>query len=203
MKRLLFVTLLLFASGPSVAGSIDQLRAFMDGVKTLRANFTQTVSDRAGKVTNESAGVMQFSRPGRFRWEYSKPYPQVIVGDGQKLWIYDVDLNQVTVKTLSESLGSTPAALLAGSNEIEKSFTLVDSGSNNGVDWLQAVPKDRDSTFESIRMGFTEAGLSVMELIDNFGQRTVIRFAKLDRNSKLPADMFKFTPPKGVDVVGE
>ncbi len=185
------------------AGGVDRLRDFVDGAKTLRAQFIQTVVDRAGKVSSESGGTMQFSRPGKFRWEYTKPYPQLIVGDGQKLWIWDSDLNQVTVKKLSDSLGSSPAALLAGSNEIERSFTLIDGGSKDGLEWLNAQPKDRDTTFESIRMGFGEAGLQAMELIDSFGQKTIIRFAKVEKNPKLVADLFKFSPPKGADVVGE
>ena len=185
------------------AGGVDRLRDFVDGAKTLRAQFIQTVVDRAGKVSSESGGTMQFSRPGKFRWEYTKPYPQLIVGDGQKLWIWDSDLNQVTVKKLSDSLGSSPAALLAGSNEIERSFTLIDGGNKDGLEWLNAQPKDRDTTFESIRMGFGETGLQAMELIDSFGQKTIIRFAKVEKNPKLATDLFKFVPPKGADVVGE
>ena len=185
------------------AGGVDRLRDFVDGAKTLRAQFIQTVVDRAGKVSSESSGTMQFSRPGKFRWQYTQPYPQLIVGDGQKLWIWDSDLNQVTVKKLSDSLGSSPAALLAGSNEIERSFTLIDGGSKDGLEWLNAQPKDRDTTFESIRMGFGEAGLQAMELIDSFGQKTIIRFAKVEKNPKLVTDLFKFSPPKGADVVGE
>jgi outer membrane lipoprotein carrier protein len=196
------VALIVFA-GTVHAGGIDRLREFVEGAKTLRAQFNQTVLDRAGKVTNESSGTMQFSRPGKFRWEYIKPFPQLIVGDGKKLWIWDSDLEQVTVKKLSESLGSSPAALLAGSNEIERSFTLIDGGNTDGLDWLQAQPKDRDTTFESIRMGFGDAGLQVMELVDSFGQKTLIRFAKVEKNPKLAADLFKFTPPKNADVVGE
>ena len=185
------------------AGGIDRLREFVDGAKSLRAQFSQMVLDRSGKTTGESSGTMQFSRPGKFRWEYTKPYPQLIVGDGQKLWIWDQDLNQVTVKKLGDSLGSSPAALLAGSNEIEKAFTLVDGGNKDGVDWLVAQPKDKDTTFENIRMGFADGGLQVMELTDGFGQRTIIRFAKVEKNPKLGADLFKFVPPKGADVVGE
>lgn len=190
-------------AGNVYAGGIDRLHEFVEGAKTLRAQFDQSVVDRSGKVTHESGGTMQFSRPGKFRWEYKKPYPQLIVGDGQKLWIWDNDLNQVTVKRLTESLGSSPAALLAGSNEIERSFTLVDGGNSEGVEWLQAKPRDKETTFESIRMGFSETGLQVMELVDSFGQKTIIRFTKVEKNPKLAADLFKFTPPKGADVVGE
>ncbi len=197
------LVLIVLLAGKVQAGGIDRLHEFVEGAKTLRAQFSQSVVDRSGKVTSESGGTMQFSRPGKFRWEYLKPYPQLIVGDGQKLWIWDNDLNQVTVKRLTDSLGSSPAALLAGSNEIERSFILVDGGSSEGIDWLQAKPKDKDTTFESIRMGFSGTGLQVMELIDNFGQKTIIRFAKVEKNPKLAGDLFKFTPPKGADVVGE
>jgi outer membrane lipoprotein carrier protein len=205
MKRLLpGAVLLMFGVTFAHAGSIEWLKSFMEGAKTARAQFSQTVLDRNAKVTNESSGTMQFARPGKFRWEYTKPYPQLIVGDGQKLWIWDSDLNQVTVKKLGDALGSTPAALLAGNNEIEKSFTLIDAGSRDGIEWLQALPKDKESTFENIRLGFDEAGgLQIMELLDNFGQKTIIRFAKLEKNLKLGAELFKFKPPKGADVIGE
>lgn len=202
-KLPLFVLVSIISIGSSIAGGVDRLREFVDGAKTLRAQFSQTVLDRAGKVTNESSGTMQFSRPGKFRWEYTKPFPQLIVGDGQKLWIWDSDLNQVTVKKLSESLGSSPAALLAGSNEIERSFTLIDGGDKDGLDWLQAQPKDSNTTFESIRMGFGETGLQVMELVDSFGQKTVIRFSKVEKNPKLAVGSFKFSPPKDADLIGE
>jgi outer membrane lipoprotein carrier protein len=203
MFRKSFAALALLSAIPAFGGSIEQLHNFIQGAKTARAEFTQTVQDKNNKVTSESRGTMQFSRPGKFRWEYVKPYPQLIVGDGQKLWIWDSDLNQVTVKRLGQAIGSSPAALLAGSNEIENSFTLIDAGNHDGIEWLQALPKDRESTFENIRMGFGDAGLQAMELTDNFGQKTTIRFAKIEKNPKLAADLFKFTPPKGADVVGE
>ncbi len=115
---------------------------------------------------------MQFSRPGKFRWEYDKPYEQTIVGDGTRLWIYDKDLNQVTVRKLDRALGASPAALLAGSNEIEKSYALKAAGNEGGLDWLEAVPKTQDTAFERIRLGFGKAGLEAMELRDQFGQTT-------------------------------
>jgi outer membrane lipoprotein carrier protein len=195
--------LCLTLSAAAHAGGIERLKAFIEGAKTARAAFSQNVTDKAGKVTSEAAGVMQFSRPGKFRWEYSKPYKQLIVGDGKKLWIWDEDLNQVTTKKLGEALGSSPAALLAGNNEIERDYTLVDAGAKDDLEWLQALPKDKESTFESIRMGFAQDSLARMELIDNFGQKTVIRFDKLEKNPKLSADLFKFTPPKGADVIGD
>jgi outer membrane lipoprotein carrier protein len=195
------VSLLLAASAH--AGAIDSLRGFVRETQSARASFSQVVLDRAGQARQQASGTMVFSRPGKFRWTYDKPYEQLIVGDGVKLWVYDKELEQVTVKQLGEALGSSPAALLAGNNEIEKFFSLSDAGARDGLDWLEAVPKSKDTTFEFIRMGFAGSTLKVMELKDNFGQRTVIRFDKLERNPKLSADQFKFTPPKGADVIGD
>lgn len=185
------------------AGAIDSLRSFVKETQSARAAFSQVVLDRAGQPRQQASGTMVFSRPGKFRWTYDKPYEQLIVGDSVKLWVYDKDLEQVTVKQLGTALGSSPAALLAGNNEIEKFFALSEAGSREGLDWLEAVPKSKDTTFEFIRMGFAGSMLKVMELKDNFGQRTVIRFDKLERNPKLGPEQFKFTPPKGADVIGE
>jgi chaperone LolA len=146
---------------------------------------------------------MEFSRPGKFRWEYNKPYEQTIVGDGSKLWIYDKDLNQVTVRKLDRALGASPAALLAGSNEIEKAYTLKAAGENGGLDWLEAVPRAQDTAFERIRMGFGKNGLEQMDLKDQFGQTTIIKFADLERNVKIAPASFTFTPPKGAAVISE
>jgi chaperone LolA len=147
---------------------------------------------------------MQFERPGKFRWVYKKPYEQLIVGDGKKFWMYDVDLNQVTVKKLDAALGSSPAALLSGSNEIERDFSLTDIEDRDGLEWLQATPKSAESTFEKILMAFNgKSELAVMELHDAFGHHTVLRFTELKDNPALSAQLFRFTPPKGADVLGE
>ena len=198
--KILFLS---FLASSAHAGAIDSLRGFVKETQSARAAFSQVVLDRAGQTRQQASGTMVFSRPGKFRWTYDKPYEQLIVGDSVKLWVYDKDLEQVTVKKLGEALGSSPAALLAGNNEIEKFFALNEAGSRDGLDWLEAVPKSKDTTFEFIRMGFAGSTLKVMELKDNFGSRTVIRFDKLERNPKLGADQFKFTPPKGADVIGE
>ncbi len=198
---MLFLTLWLASSAH--AGAIDSLRSFVRETQSARAQFSQVVLDRSGQTRQQASGTMEFSRPGKFRWTYDKPYEQLIVGDGVKLWVYDKELEQVTVKKLGEALGSSPAALLAGDNEIEKFFALSEAGRHDGLDWLEAVPKSKDTTFEFIRMGFAGSTLKVMELKDNFGQRTVIRFDKLERNPRLGPDQFKFTPPKGADVIGD
>ena len=201
MRCLVFALLWL----PAVAGAagVDLLKNFVNQTTSAKARFAQMVLDRNLKQLQQATGTMQFSRPGRFRWEYDKPYEQTIVGDGSRLWIYDKDLNQVTVRKLDRALGASPAALLAGSNEIEKEYTITGIGNQEGLDWIEAVPKARDTAFERIRLGFSGATLQAMELRDQFGQVTVIRFADLERNPKLSPDAFKFTPPKGTDVISE
>ena len=201
--KIILGLLVLLLGNMAHASSVDSLRAFVRESQTVRAQFSQTVLDRNGRSTSQASGVMAFSRPGKFRWTYDKPYAQLIVGDGAKLWIYDKDLNQVTVRKLDEALGSSPAALLAGNNEIERFFTLNDVGSRDGLDWLEAAPKSSDTMFAAVRMGFSGNTLKQMELKDSFGQTTIIRFDKLEHNPKLPSDQFKFAPPKGADVIGE
>jgi chaperone LolA len=186
------------------AGAKEKLKAFIAKTHSAQADFTQEVTDQNGRRIQSAAGVMQFQRPGKFRWTYEKPYEQIIVGDGKKFWLYDEDLNQVTVKKLDAALGSSPAALLAGNNEIEKGFTLKESGSREGLEWLEATPRGQDSSFSSVYMGFDgNSVLSAMELNDNFGHKTLLRFSNMKTNPKLPPKQFMFTPPKGADVVGE
>ena len=185
------------------AASVDLLKSFLQQTISARAKFAQIVVDKNLKQLQQATGTMEFVRPGRFRWQYDKPYEQLIVGDGMKLWVYDKDLNQVTVKKLGAALGSSPAALLAGSNEIEKIYDLINLGSQEGLDWVEAVPKSKENAFERIRLGFGLGGLEAMELRDQFGQTTVIKFAAIERNPKLPPDLFKFVPPKGADVISD
>lgn len=195
--------LVLCMAGAAHAGGIEQLRAFVDGTRSAKATFTQTVTAKSGRVPQQAAGTMLFSRPGKFRWVYEKPYAQLIVGDGEKLWIYDKDLNQVSVKKLGDALGSSPAALLAGDNAFEKNFTVTDGGSADGLEWVNAVPKQADSSFERLRIGFKDNLPRTMELRDNFGQVTLLNFTAMTRNPALDAAQFRFTPPAGADVVSE
>lgn len=185
------------------AGGVERLKAFIAGAKTAEADFTQTVTDKSGRVTQEASGKMAFARPGKFRWDYRAPYEQVIVGDGSKLWLYDVDLEQVTVKPLGDVVAGTPAALLAGDNAIEKYFNLKNAGEGGGLEWLEATPRTRDTTFERIRMGFKGDVLVQMELFDFFGQRTTLKLSHFARNPSLAPSRFQFTPPKGADIIGE
>src|SRR2546429_5706950 len=153
--RLVMTALALTVCATVSAASIERYKAFLDGTQSARAQFEQKVYDRDGKLTQESHGSFVFQRPGRFRWVYDKPADQVIVGDGQRVWIYDRQLNQVTVRKLSAALGSTPAALLAGGSGVEKSFELSDAGEKDGIEWIEAKPRDSEAGFESVRMGFS------------------------------------------------
>lgn len=202
MRRLVLIVLLILPVA-AWSASVEELKSYLQQTTTARARFAQMVLDKNLKPLQQVTGTMQFSRPGRFRWEYDKPYEQTIVGDGTRLWIYDKDLNQVTVRKLDRALGSSPAALLAGSNEIEKSYTLAAAGAQDGLEWIEAVPKSRDTAFEKIRLGFNKSALEAMELRDQFGQVTVIKFSAIERNAKLAPEAFRFTPPKGADVISE
>lgn len=181
---------------------IDQFRAFLKATPQARGSFTQTVIAKSGRKPQQSSGTFAFQRPGKFRWNYDKPYKQLLVGDGKKLWSYDPDLNQVTVRKLGDALGSSPAALLAG-DALEDNFTLIDAGTADGLQYIEAVPASKESSFQSVRIGMKDNLPRTMEVRDNFGQTTIINLGQIEGNVALPADTFRFTPPKGADVVGE
>ena len=201
--RSLLAVVLICTSSLANAAAIERFKTFAKSTQTARGSFEQKVYDRDRRLSQESRGSFAFQRPGKFRWVYDKPVDQVIVGDGDRVWIYDRGLAQVTVRKLARALGSTPAALLAGSTDVEKAFELADAGAKDGVEWLDAKPKDREAGFERIRMGFDASGLHAMELTDNFGQTTILRFIALEANARVDAKEFRFEPPKGADVLGE
>ncbi|HZX30146.1 MAG TPA: outer membrane lipoprotein chaperone LolA [Rhodocyclaceae bacterium] len=203
MKAKILLLSLALAPALAWAGAVEQLRHYLDSTRTLKAEFSQTVVGKAGRKPQQSSGTLAISRPGKLRWDIQKPYPQVMVGDGDKFWIYDPELKQVTVKKMGQAIGSTPAALLSGSTELEKNFTLRESGEADGLTWVEALPKSLDSGFEKVRLGFAGSDLKAMELFDNFGQTTRVLFSRIDRNPALPASLFKFVPPAGADVIGE
>ena len=207
MRRLFCLAALLLISQGIHAGAIDKLHQFLESTKTLRAGFTQIVVAKNGTRPQQSSGVMIFSRPGKFRWQIEKPYSQLLVSDGEKVWIYDPDLRQVTVKKVGNALGGTPAALLAGESggksTLEKSFTLREAGEREGLEWVEAVPKSQESGFEKLRLGFAGNDLKAMELFDNFGQTTSLYFSNLERNLVVAASLLSFKPPAGVDVISE
>ena len=207
MKMNWLVWCLMLGAGGVHAEAIDALREFVKATRSGKAGFTQMIVTKNGKVSKPASGTFQFQRPGKFRWVYEKPYEQWIVGDGEKLWIYDKDLNQVTVRKLGGALGQSPAAILAGSDDLEKNFVIKDAGSRDGLEWLEAIPKAKDTTFETVRIGLRREGgvasLAAMELADTFGQTSVLSFGKVERNPVLGADVFRFMPPKGADVFGD
>lgn len=183
------------------ANGLDDFLAFNATTRTAVGRFEQEVFDRAGKVIERASGTLAFARPGKFRWTYDKPNRQVLVGDGAKLWIYDPDLAQVTVKRVDRAISSTPAALLAGKDDITALFTLADAGTSDGLSWVEAQPKAQDTGFERVRLGLQGRSLAAMELQDQLGGRTLLRFHDLKPNTLVPAETFRFVPPKGADVI--
>ena len=199
-----FLLLILLVSGFVHAEPVQRLQNFFQSTASMRAQFKQTVLDNQSRKVQEVTGVMQLQRPGKFRWDYNKPYVQIVVGDGKKVWLFDPELNQVTVRPLDKVLGSSPAALLAGQKDIDKIFTLKADVRQDQLDWVEVTPKDQqESGFEHMYLGFNGDALQEMQLHDNFGQTTVIEFSKLERNPKLNPQAFRFVPPKGADVVGD
>src|SRR5687767_6770503 len=197
------ILLLLATLGAAIAsaGGLDDFLAFNSATKSATARFEQQVFDRGGKTVEAASGTFAFARPGKFRWTYDKPHKQVLVGDGAKLWIHDPDLNQVTVKRMEGAISSTPAALLAGKDDITTLFTLKDAGSAEGLAWVEASPKAQDTGFERVRLGLKGKLLAAMELHDQLGGRTRLTFVDLKANAPVTPQSFVFTPPQGADVI--
>ncbi len=185
------------------ADGMSSLKAFYGQTKSVRANFHQIVTDRQGRKVQEVDGQMQLKRPNKFRWDYRKPYEQQIISDGQQVWLYDTDLAQVTVTALNKSIGSSPAALLAGDANIDKTFKLINAFRKDSLEWVSATPKDKESGFEKILIGFKDSKIQEMSLMDSFGHTTKITFTQVEVNVDLPEKNFLFQTPEGVDVVGE
>jgi outer membrane lipoprotein carrier protein len=196
MKKLLIALSLTVSGIAAHADAIDTLKAFVSDIKTGRTNFTQTVTSPDGKRTKTSSGSFEFQRPDRFRFVYSKPFEQLIVGDGTKVWLFDPDLNQASSRKMDKALGATPAALLAGNN-LERDFNLK----AEGADVVLATPKQADGTLQSLRIHFTGKALSSVEIVDGFGQKSLLKFDGITPNVAIPPEQFKFTLPKGADLI--
>jgi outer membrane lipoprotein carrier protein len=194
---------LLFISQLAIADGVSSLRDFFNNTNSMRATFSQVVNDKQGRKEQEVEGTMQLQRPNKFRWDYKKPYEQQIVSDGKQVFLFDTDLQQVTIRELSKALGSSPAAMLAGGEAVEKSFTLKNAIRKDGLTWVLALPKDKDSGFERVLLGFKADELRKMEMVDSFNHITHITFSDVERNPTLQDSTFLFTTPKGADVVGE
>lgn len=187
----------------AAADATQALRDFVEQTRSLTAAFEQSVEDAQSKRILRSSGRLELQRPGRFRWDYIAPYPQQIVADGERIWIHDTELEQVTVKPLSEALGSAPSLLLSGGIDLDKSFTYQAMGVRDGADWVELIPREPDSNFEKVRIGFVNGQLSAMELADSFGQLTRFRFTEVKNNPQVDSARFHFVPPPGVDVIGQ
>ena len=195
--------LALVAATPAQAGAVAALREFLAQTKTARGEFTQQVTRGSAQAAPPSSGTFFFERPGRFRWTYAKPYEQVLVADGERLYLYDKDLNQVTVKKVAAALPASPASILFGGNEFERDFVVSEAGTRDGVEWLKAVPRAKDSQFERIEIGFRDGVPVAMVLADSFGQVSRLAFVRFERNPRLDAQLFRFVPPPGADVLEE
>jgi outer membrane lipoprotein carrier protein len=204
MKRSLRLGLVLAAAlaAPlsSAADPVETLRSFVRDVKSGHADFTQTVTSPDGAKKKSSSGSFDFARPNRFRFAYAKPFEQTIVGDGEKVWIYDADLNQVSSRKLGQALGATPAALLAGGS-LERDFDLANLPAKDGLEWAEAKPKAKDGAFQAVRVGFKGGELAALEIIDSFGQRSLLRFNGFVANPPVSAEAFRFKVPAGADVI--
>lgn len=187
-----------------VAGPTGEaLQSFLDDTVWLSSEFQQKLTDETGALLEESSGTMVLARPDRFRWRYSEPYEQVIVGDGKAVWIYDADLKQVTVRPMGQAMAGSPALLLSSSQRLAQLFEVMEIGTRDGMEWVELKPRERDVAFNAIEVGLTDGKLASMRLRDNFGQVTELSFSALDRTAIDRGDVFKFIPPPGTDVVDE
>jgi outer membrane lipoprotein carrier protein len=190
------------AAQTSQAGQ-QKVESFLQGLEGLQAQFRQTLTDRNGLPTEEASGTLAISRPDRFRWDYREPYSQVIVSDGARIWIYDSDLEQVTVRKLDETLSATPAMLLSGRSNLSDNFNVTQTSQEGSVEWIRMEPRRDDTDFKWVRLGFEGAVLKFMQLADKLGQTTSLEFSKVERNPPLDPSRFTFTVPPGADVIGD
>lgn len=199
---------LLVLSSPQLANAVDQagqqrVEKFLQGLEGLQAQFTQTLADRKGDVADRSSGVLAIKRPNRFRWDYQQPHEQTIVADGKRVWLYDADLEQVTVRALDNTLSATPAMLLSGEGKLEDNFIATQTSQEKGVQWVTLEPKRTDTDFKWVRLGFAGDDLRFMQLADKLGQTTTLEFTRFERNPLLDPSRFVFDVPPGADVIGD
>ncbi|EGL53743.1 MULTISPECIES: outer membrane lipoprotein chaperone LolA [Methylophaga] len=198
-----FLLLLLPVVAMADMSGTEKLDHFVKQVNTFQAHFEQTVLDPDGNLVEQAQGEFQLARPGKFRWDYNDPYPQHIVADGQNVWFYDVDLEQVTVKAQNEALEDTPATLLSGQALPEDSYNIRNLKSDDGLSWVELTPKQSGSNFQSVMLAFNKDELQQMIMRDSFDQRTRLMFSQVKINPQFKKDTFKFSAPEGIDIVGE
>ena len=195
---------LALAAGTAHAGARQQLDSFTQGLRTLDGGFTQQVYDQKGALKESSAGKVSMSSPNLFRWQYVRPYQQTIVADGKTVWIYEPDLQQVSRRPQGAEEQSSPLAALVDRSRLDRDFNVAEEGSRDGMEWLALTPKQQaGASFEKARLGFNQRGLARIVITDALGQRTEMNFGNWNRNGRLPASTFRFTPPRGVDVIGQ
>lgn len=199
--RALTVCLLALPLQVLAAGAIPQLREFIASTQAARGEFTQTTVRGAAQRAETASGAFAFARPGRFRWEVRKPFEQLVVADGERVYHYDRDLNQVTMRKLSGALEASPAAILFGTGDLERAFVLREAGTRDGLEWLDASPRSRDAGFERILLGFRAGLPEGMEVVDAFGVTTRFSFRAFERGARIDPALFRFVPPKGADLV--
>ena len=197
---LLFLALLYL---PYRANAVEVFDHFLNELQTIHAQFEQKQLSEKGELLESAQGEFYLHRPGKFRWDYQKPYHQLIIADGEKVWIYDEDLEQVTVKNLKNALGKTPALLLSSEQKVEENFTITVLPPQSNLTRLELKPRDTETQFDSIRLILEDKTLQKLELTDHLGQTTYITFRNIKRNEKLDMDLFIFTPPAGVDMIEE
>ncbi len=185
------------------AQAINDLQRFFSDVQSYTAKFSQVVLDESFNLLQESSGTLWIQRPDKFRWDYDIPFEQHIVGDGERIWVHDVELQQVTVRRLGGGLGATPALLLAGRGKLDENFLVNHLGLQGQLEWTQLIPKNKDAGYEEIRVGFENGRIRILEMIDSFGQTTRIALRDANENVEINAGKFVFEPPPGTDVVGE
>jgi len=207
MKTMVATLVAAFALAAQASG-LDSLENFVKSARSGRAEFTQVVTgparDGQAARSKTSSGTFEFARPNRFRFDYRKPFEQTIVADGQTLWLYDADLRQVTSRKQAQALGSTPAALIASAPDLatlRQDFTLEAAGEKDGIQWVQATPKAKEGQLHSMKAGFRGNELAALEILDSFGQRSVLTFTKMELNASVSPEQFRFRPPQGADVV--
>lgn len=205
LSVMLFLCLVAIVSyaGNSLESGKQKLTVFVQTVITFKADFEQTVFDAQGNVMETATGFFALERPGKFRWDYQQPYPQHIVADGERIWFYDVDLEQVTVKSQQDALSNTPATLLSGELLPEEKYQVTNIQSQDGLTWVRLIPKDSEANFQLISLAFKGNNLSTLVMRDSFDQQTQLVFTNVEENSVLPVNKFVFTTPEGVDVVGD
>lgn len=202
---ILLAALLSFSTAHAVSkndSAMIRFNAFMKEVKTLEAFFTQEVVSENGKIGKTTTGTLMLSRPGKFNWEYVNPVPQRIISDGKKVWVYDEQLEQVTVKPISSALGASPAAILTSSRDVKKDFIVKELPDRENMKWVELRPKNSETDFDRILVGMDDLGIQGMDLYDQFGRRTMIRFQESRVNQPISAKHFNFVPPQGTDVIG-